>query len=121
MKTSPDIEAVIDRRLLLNFRVDPETAARLVPAPFRPSLSTGFAIAGVCLIRLTELRPHGFPRAIGITTESAAHRFAVEWDTRARHRARCLHPASRYRLASERSPRRTPVPGRPSALLAPGA
>ena len=81
MKTSPDIEAVIDRRLLLNFRVDPETAARLVPAPFRPSLSTGFAIAGVCLIRLTELRPHGFPRAIGITTESAAHRFAVEWDT----------------------------------------
>ena len=61
MKTFPDIEAVIDRRLLLNFRVDPETAARLVPAPFRPSLSTGFAIAGVCLIRLTELRPHGFP------------------------------------------------------------
>jgi hypothetical protein len=81
MKNAPDMEAVIDRRLLLNFRVDPEIATRIVPAPFRPNLSTGFAIAGVCLIRLTELRPHGLPRAIGITTESAAHRFAVEWDS----------------------------------------
>jgi len=76
-----DIDAVIDRRLLLNFRVDPDLAARLVPPPFRTNLSTGCAIAGICLIRLTELRPRGFPSAIGITTESAAHRFAVEWDT----------------------------------------
>jgi hypothetical protein len=83
MNNAPDIEAIIDRRLLLNFRVDPAIATRLVPAPFRPNLSTGFAIAGVCLIRLTQLRPHGLPRAIGITTESAAHRFAVEWDTEA--------------------------------------
>jgi hypothetical protein len=81
MRGLTDVEAVIDRRLLLNFRVDPDVAARLVPPPFRPNVSTGVAIAGICLIRLIELRPRGVPRGLGITTESAAHRFAVEWDS----------------------------------------
>jgi hypothetical protein len=81
MKGLPDIEGVIDRRLLLNFRVDPDVATRIVPPPFRVNTSKGPAIAGICLIRLTELRPRGFPRHLGITTESAAHRFAVEWET----------------------------------------
>jgi hypothetical protein len=80
VKMLPDMEGIIDRRLLLNFRVDPEVAARLVPAPFRLNLKKGVAIAGVCLIRLTELRPRGLPRQLGVTTESAAHRFAVVWE-----------------------------------------
>jgi len=75
-----DLEAVIDRRLLVNFRVDPEIASRRVPEPFRADTSRGFAIAGICIIRLCELRPNGLPRAVGITSESAAHRFAVQWD-----------------------------------------
>ena len=81
MISAPDLQGVVDRRLLLNFRVDPEIARRLVPAPFRPNLSRGAAIAGICVIRLTELRPSGVPRALGIRSESAAHRFAVEWDS----------------------------------------
>jgi hypothetical protein len=76
----PDMEGIIDRRLLLNFRVDPDVAARVVPPPFRVNRSKGAAIAGICLIRLTELRPRGLPRHLGVTTESAAHRFAVTWN-----------------------------------------
>lgn len=40
----------------------------------------GFAVAGICLIRLEEIRPLGFPRIGGISSENAAHRVAVLWD-----------------------------------------
>jgi hypothetical protein len=70
----------IERRLLVNYRVDPEAIAALLPAPFRPQLLDGRAVAGICLIRLGSLRPRGLPATLGITTENAAHRIAVEWD-----------------------------------------
>jgi hypothetical protein len=76
----PRISAEIERRLLVNYRVDPETAARLLPAPFRPRLVDGHAVAGICLLRLGSTRPHRLPAAIGLRSESAAHRFSVEWD-----------------------------------------
>ena len=47
---------------------------------FRPQLVNGHAVGGVCFIRMGALRPAHFPRAAGVTTENAAHRFAVEWD-----------------------------------------
>ena len=75
------IEATIERRILVNYRVDPEVLARLLPAPFRPATVHGYGIAGVCLIRLGDVRPAGLPPALGITSENAAHRIAVEWDT----------------------------------------
>ncbi|MFJ6534013.1 DUF2071 domain-containing protein [Microbacterium sp. NPDC091662] len=68
------------RRLLLTYRVDPAVAAEFIPAPFRPQLVDGSAVGGVCLIALTELRPGWVRPRWGITTENAAHRFAVEWD-----------------------------------------
>jgi hypothetical protein len=70
----------IDRRILVSYRIDPEVAGRFVPAPFRPALNAGVAVGGICLIRLTELRPSPLPRLLGVTTENVAHRFAVEWD-----------------------------------------
>jgi hypothetical protein len=76
----PTIEGVIDRRLLINYRVDPATLQRLLPAPFRPKLIHGMGIAGICLIRLKDIRPRGLPAQIGFTSENAAHRVAVEWD-----------------------------------------
>ena len=76
----PKIHGVIRRRLLVNFRVDPEVIARQLPAPFRPKLYHDTAIAGICLIRLEEIRPKGFPRLAGLSSENAAHRIAVEWD-----------------------------------------
>lgn len=76
----PTLEGTIDRRLLVNYRVDPDYLQRLLPAPFRPKLIHGMGIAGICLIRLKELRPRGLPAALGLTSENAAHRIAVEWE-----------------------------------------
>jgi hypothetical protein len=74
------MSSVIERRLLVNYRVDPEVAARLLPAPLRPQLVNGWAVAGICLIRLGRLRPSWMPGWAGMRTENAAHRVAVEWD-----------------------------------------
>ena len=76
----PTIRGTIDRRVLANFRVDPKILATILPAPFRPQTVTGFGIAGICLIRLKHIRPKNFPAFIGISSENAAHRIAVEWD-----------------------------------------
>jgi hypothetical protein len=76
----PTIQGVIDRRILVNYRVDAEVAARLLPAPFRPKLANGYAMAGICLIRLKQIRPAFVPVPAGIGSENAAHRFAVEWN-----------------------------------------
>jgi Uncharacterized conserved protein (COG2071) len=74
------IDCTIERRLLVNYRIDPEVVMRLLPAPFRPQLASGWAVGGVCFIRLGGLRPTHFPSLLGSRTENAAHRFAVEWD-----------------------------------------
>ena len=76
----PTVAGVIDRRLLVNFTLDPELASQLVPAPFRPQLVNGRAVAGICLIRLTNVRPAGAPASFGVSSENAAHRIAVTWD-----------------------------------------
>jgi hypothetical protein len=71
----------IERRLLVNYRVEPAQVQALLPAPFRPHLVDGHAVAGICLIRLGSLRPVGIPAVLGRRSENAAHRIAVEWDT----------------------------------------
>jgi hypothetical protein len=60
--------------------VDAEVMARFLPPPFRPKLHHGYAIAGICLIRLEEIRPGWLPRFFGISSENAAHRIAVLWN-----------------------------------------
>jgi hypothetical protein len=82
----PRIAGIIDRRLLVNFSLEPDLASQLVPAPFRPKLTHGRAIAGICLIRLTHVRPAGIPASLGVSSENAAHRIAVAWDDRGRER-----------------------------------
>jgi hypothetical protein len=76
----PVIHGVIDRRILVNFQVDPDILARFLPAPFRPKLVNGNGMAGVCLIRLKGIRPKFLPSFLGISSENAAHRIAVQWD-----------------------------------------
>jgi hypothetical protein len=78
---APVIAGIVERRLLVNYRTDPDVTARLLPAPLRPQLVNSHAVAGICLIRLGRLRPQPLPARIGIRTENAAHRIAVEWDT----------------------------------------
>lgn len=77
----PIIRGEIDRRLLVNYRVDPEVVSQILPSPFRPQLVAGHAVAGICLIRLKQLRPAMLPSFVGLGSENAAHRFAVEWDS----------------------------------------
>lgn len=76
----PVIRGLIERRILVNYRVEPEILARVIPAIFRPKLVNGMGMAGVCLIRLKNIRPWFLPAFAGISSENAAHRIAVEWD-----------------------------------------
>jgi hypothetical protein len=76
----PVIRGTIDRRILVNFQVDADVLTRLLPNPFRPKLVCGLGMAGVCLIRLRHIRPRFLPASLGISSENAAHRIAIEWD-----------------------------------------
>ena len=75
----PTIIGTIDRRILINYQVDKDVLAKFLPDPFRPKLVNDKAVAGICLIRLKNIRPKGLPKAIGISSENGAHRIAVEW------------------------------------------
>ena len=61
----PSLTAVIERRLLINYALDPSVAADLLPRGLRPQLVNGSAVAGVCLIRLADMRTPWMPRALG--------------------------------------------------------
>jgi hypothetical protein len=71
----------IERRLLVNYRADPAAAVRILPAGMRPVIHRDYAVAGICLLRLGQLRPSPLPAGVGLRSESVAHRVAVEWDT----------------------------------------
>ncbi len=75
----PKIRGVIDRRILVNYRVDLATLANMLPAPFRPKVVQGQGMAGICLIRLKQIRPKFVPFPLGFGSENAAHRIAVQW------------------------------------------
>jgi hypothetical protein len=75
----PVVRGTIERRILLNWRVEPRVLARLLPEPFEPRLFHGWGVAGVCLIRLGHLRPAFVPEFLGVRSENAAHRIAVQW------------------------------------------
>lgn len=74
-----NVHGVINRRLLVNFRAEPDVVGHLLPSPFRPKLHEGRAVVGICLIRLEDIRPMRFPRMFGLSSENAAHRIAVRW------------------------------------------
>ncbi|MCA9108800.1 MAG: DUF2071 domain-containing protein [Planctomycetaceae bacterium] len=76
----PVVKGIIDRRILVNYRVDADVMSRVLPAPFRPKLIGGYSIGGICLIRLKQVRPRFLPVPWGIGSENAAHRIAVEWE-----------------------------------------
>ncbi|MBX3748257.1 MAG: DUF2071 domain-containing protein [Verrucomicrobiae bacterium] len=69
------------RRILVNFRIRPEVLAPRVPRPFRLKTVRGWGLAGICLIRLEHLRPGPLPAWAGLSSENAAHRIAVSWDS----------------------------------------
>ncbi|MGH1492039.1 MAG: DUF2071 domain-containing protein [Acidimicrobiales bacterium] len=70
------LSGVIERRLLINYRVDPEAIAAVLPPPFEPTLVGGDAIAGICLIQL-RVGPSWLPDRVGVRSSNGAHRIAV--------------------------------------------
>lgn len=76
----PTIAGIIRRRMLVNFRVDPEVMQRHLPNRFHPKLHKDHAVAGICLIRLEHIRPKLLPPIVGLNSENAAHRVAVLWE-----------------------------------------
>ena len=43
----PVVRGVIDRRILVNYRVDPDVVARTLSSPFRPKLHRGYGFVGI--------------------------------------------------------------------------
>ncbi len=76
----PTITGIIKRRFLINFRIVPDKLKETLPVPFEPKIHNGYAIGGICLIRLEKIRPLALPIDCGIGSENAAHRFAVKWN-----------------------------------------
>jgi hypothetical protein len=76
----PTMSGIIDRRVLVNYAVDPEIVRKILPSPFKPKLYQDKAIVGICLIRLKQIRPKGLPGILGISSENGAHRIAVKWE-----------------------------------------
>lgn len=79
-RRQPSIHCTIERRLLVNYRLDPDRVARLLPAPLRPHVVRDWAVGGACFLRLSHVRPAGLPEVLGLRSDNVAHRFAVEWD-----------------------------------------
>ena len=75
----PSVQAVMTRRILVNFRIQPNAVSAILPSPFRPKLVDGWAMGGICLIRLEQMRPSWLPLGTGTASENAAHRIAVQW------------------------------------------
>lgn len=71
-----DLAGTIERRLLINYRADPDVASRHLPEGFSPQVVGDHAIVGICLIEL-RLRPAGLPRLVGVRSFNGAHRYAV--------------------------------------------
>lgn len=74
------ITGLIDRRILINYQVDEAVVKNILPKPFSPLLVKGKGIVGICMIRLKHIRPKLFPKYLGISSENAAHRIAIQWD-----------------------------------------
>jgi len=74
------IHGIIERRVLLNYRIKPDVLAMALPAPYRPKTYAGWGIGGICMIRFKGLRPKGMPAGVGFNSENAAHRIAVAWN-----------------------------------------
>lgn len=70
----------IRTRLLVNALVDPDEAARRLPAGLRPHVASEGTVVGCCLLDIADIRPAGVPAVVGTSLRAAGHRISVEWD-----------------------------------------
>ena len=45
-----EVTGIIDHRILLNFRIDPEVMKKNLPEEFTPKVVGGYAIGGICQV-----------------------------------------------------------------------
>lgn len=75
----PVLSGIIDRRILINYRVKPEAIRPLLPSHLEPLIVNGYGSAGICLLRLKHIGIKYSPSFLRITSENAAHRFLVKF------------------------------------------
>jgi hypothetical protein len=75
----PKLATTIDRRLFITYRLNPELLKPILPEGLEPDIINGYAVAGICLIRLKNMRPQWFTPELGITVENVAHRIAIKY------------------------------------------
>ncbi|HZI25437.1 MAG TPA: DUF2071 domain-containing protein, partial [Chryseolinea sp.] len=75
----PVLDGIIDRRILINYRVHPEVIKNLLPPHLDPLVINGYGSAGICLLRLKNIGIKHSSQFLRITSENAAHRFLVKW------------------------------------------
>lgn len=73
---SPAVRGVVERRLLVNYRVEVENLDAVLSEPFRGREvgGSGMGIGSVCLTRVENARPRFAPGFLGIPVETATHR-----------------------------------------------
>lgn len=76
----PVLNGIIDRRILINYRIKPEVVKALLPSHLEPLVINGFASGGICLLRLKNIGLKWAPSFLRITSENAAHRFLVSYE-----------------------------------------
>ncbi len=72
----PTLAGTIERRLLINYRADPDVVATHLPTGFSPHVVDGQAVVGICLIQLRS-RLRGFPSRFSVRSINGAHRYAT--------------------------------------------
>jgi hypothetical protein len=76
---SPAIRGVIERRILVNYRVDVGTLDAVLPDTFegREVGESGKGIGSICLMRVGDARMRFAPEAFGVSVEAATHRISA--------------------------------------------
>lgn len=75
----PVLNGIIDRRILINYRINPEVVKSLLPPHIDPLIINGYASGGICLLRLKNIGVKYSPSFLRITSENAAHRFLITY------------------------------------------
>ena len=75
----PVLNGMIDRRILINYRIDPDVVKRFLPEDINPLVINGFASGGICLLRLKDIGAKCTPSFLRINSENAAYRFLVTY------------------------------------------
>ena len=74
----PSVRALMEERLIFNYRLPAEHLEGLLPVPWlTPQLVDGSAVASVCVLRLSRIAAGSIPSFLGARSISTARRYGV--------------------------------------------